>query len=73
MTLPFALWLSMRVHVELMVLSLTLSGGLEIERLETPGECRRVDDIHAVLTVVLLVKHDGHYEDRHSDDAGSKT
>lgn len=51
-------------------LSLTLSGSLEIERLETPGERRGVDDVHAVLAVVLPVQHDGDHEDRHGDDAG---
>ncbi len=55
-----------------MALSLTLSGGLEVERLETPGERRGVDDVHAVLAVVLPVQHDGHYEDGHGDDTGSQ-
>lgn len=54
-----------------MALSLTLSGGLEVERLETPGERRGVNDVHAVLAVVLSVQHDGHYEDCHGDDTGS--
>lgn len=53
-------------------LSLTLSGCLEIERLETPGERRGVDDVHAVLAVVLPVQHDGDHEDRYGDDAGSQ-
>lgn len=52
--------------------SLTLSGGLEIEGLETSGERRGVDDVHAVLVVVLPVQHDGHHEDRHGDDPGSQ-
>lgn len=55
-----------------MALSLTLSGGLEVERLETPRKRRGVDDVHAVLAVVLSVQHDGHYEDCHGDDAGSQ-
>lgn len=64
----------MRVGVEAMALPppLTLSGGLEIERLETPGERRGVDDVHAVLAVVLPVQHDGHHEDCHGDDPGSQ-
>lgn len=60
----------MRVSVE--PLSLTLSGGLEIEGLETPGERRGVDDVHAVLAVVLPVQHDGHHQDSHGDDPGSQ-
>lgn len=63
----------MRVCMELMPLSFTLSGGLEVERLETPGESRGVDDIHTVFAAVLPVKHDSHYKDRNGDDAGSET
>lgn len=63
----------MHISVELMALSLTLSGGLEVERLETPSERRGVDDIHTVFAAVLPVKHDGNYEDRHGDDASSET
>lgn len=68
-----ALWPPMHMCMELMALSFTLSGGLEVERLETPGERRGVNDIHTVFAAVLPVKHDGHYEDCHGDDAGSKT
>lgn len=52
--------------------SLTLSGGLEVEGLEAPGQRRGVDDVHAVIAVVLPVQHDGHYEDRHGEDSSSK-
>lgn len=52
--------------------SLTLSGGLEVEGLEAPGQRRGVDDVHAVLAVVLPVQHDGHYEDGHGEDSSSK-
>lgn len=50
--------------------ALTLSGGLEVERLETPRERGGVDDVHAVLAVVPPVQHDGHHQDRHGDQAG---
>lgn len=53
-------------------LSLTLSGGLEIEGLEPSGERRGVDDVYAVVAVVLPVQHDGHHEDGHGDDPGSQ-
>lgn len=52
--------------------SLTLSGGLEVKGLEAPGQRCGVDDVHAVLAVVLPVQHDGHYEDRHGEDSSSK-
>lgn len=58
--------------MELIALSLTLSGGLEVERLETPSERRGVNDILTVLVVVLPVQHDGYYKDYHGNDAGSQ-
>lgn len=51
---------------------LTLSGVLEVERLEPPGERRRVDNVHAVLAVISPVQHDSHHKDCNRDYAGSK-
>lgn len=52
--------------------SLTLPGGLEVERLETPSERWGIDDVHAIFAVVLPVQHDGHHEDGDGDDASSE-
>lgn len=52
--------------------SLTLSGVLEVERLETPGERRGVNNVHAVLAVIFPVQHDSHHKDCNGDYAGSK-
>lgn len=53
--------------------TVTLSGVLEVVRLEPTGEGRGVDDIYTILAVVLPVTHDGHYKDCHSNGPSSKT
>lgn len=51
---------------------LTLSGGLEVERLEPTGEGRGVNDVHTVIAVVFSVKHDGCDKNRNGNDACSE-
>lgn len=47
---------------------LTLSRGLEVERLEPASEGRGVNDVHTIIAVVFSVKHDGRDENCNGND-----
>lgn len=72
MTLSAGLVLTGACQFRVDAAPLTLPGGLEIERLETPRQRRGVDHIHAIVAVVLSVEHDSHHQDGDGDDASAQ-
>ena len=51
---------------------LTLTDCFEVEGLEATCQCRRVDDVHAVVTLAPSVKRDADDQDRDGHDRSAQ-
>lgn len=51
---------------------LTLTDCFEVEGLEATCQCRRVDDIHAIVTLAPSIKGDANDKDCHGHDCSAQ-
>lgn len=51
---------------------LTLTDCFEVEGLEATCQCRRVDDVHAIVTLAPSIEGDPNDQDGHSHDGSTQ-